>query len=83
MAVNLNLILYTHDDFNTHKPEIEAAIQSKRIITFKKTDNINLQPLFSVNNININDNYNLKEVISKWSVINQINILNQLLYVKA
>ena len=83
LAVNLNLILYTHDDFNTHKPEIEAAIQSKRIITFKKTDNINLQPLFSVNNININDNYNLKEVISKWSVINQINILNKLLYAKS
>ena len=83
LAVNLNLILYTHDDFNTHKPEIEAAIQSKRIVTFKKTDNINLQPLFSVNNINTNNHYNLKIVISKWSVINQINILNQLLYVKA
>ena len=83
LAVNLNLILYSHDDFNTHKPEIEAAIQSKRVVTFKKTDNINLQPLFSVNNINTNDHDDLKIVISKWSVRNQINILNHLLYVKA
>ncbi|MDC3130448.1 glycosyltransferase, partial [Bacteroidota bacterium] len=27
LAINLNLILYTHDNFKTHKPEIESAIQ--------------------------------------------------------
>ena len=78
LSVNLNLILFTHDNFNTHKPEIEAAVQSKRVLTFKKTDLINLQPLFSVNNINTNNYNNLKEVIFKWSVKNQINILNQI-----
>ena len=79
LALNLNLFLFTHDDLNSHKPEIEAILESKRIITYKKNQ-LSLSTLI-LDKKSLNRDIDLvNKVRVKWSINNQIKIIKQYYY---
>lgn len=79
LALNLNLILFTHDNFSTHKPEVEVSKQSGMLLTFDNHNGINIEKLIE-NKFDLIPSDRWLHILKKWSVKNQIqnfkNILN-------
>ena len=85
LSLSLNLDLYTHNKISNHKPEIEAVIQAKKVTFFNQNSSFGVKNLIRLINLSkpSSDDYQMvKEVLDKWSVQNQIEILNNLLDVK-
>ncbi|MEC9303163.1 MAG: hypothetical protein VYD59_01835 [Bacteroidota bacterium] len=77
LALNLNLILFTHDDIPNHKPEIEPLVDSNRILKYRK-NHLSIDSLFSKQK-SFSPNYELiRQNQVKWSISNQVSIFKKL-----
>jgi glycosyltransferase involved in cell wall biosynthesis len=76
LAIKLNLILFTHNNFNTHKPEFEASLETGMLKTYSYRNDVQVSQLLnSTENIEINSAI-VQKIANKWSIENQILILN-------
>lgn len=78
-ALQLGLKVLTHGNVESHKPEFEALLQAEALSKLRLEDYTTQELLQELNSGAALDEYKRKEVLRKWSLDNQVELIKEYL----